>query len=53
VVVLGTALLLVWCCISTALRTPDLASLAGAGMDGLAVLPLVFIYWHRLGSDLP
>lgn len=53
VVVLGTALLLAWCCISTALRTPDLASLAGAAMDGLAVLPLVFIYWHRLGPDLP
>jgi RsiW-degrading membrane proteinase PrsW (M82 family) len=51
VVVLGVALLIAWSLIATALRTPDRASLAAAGMDCLAVLPLLFIYWRRLGAS--
>ncbi len=48
VVVIGTALLIAWSLIATAVQTADRASLAAAGMECLAVLPLVFIYWHRL-----
>jgi RsiW-degrading membrane proteinase PrsW (M82 family) len=49
IVVLGTALLMAWSLIATALQTADRASLAAAGMECLAVLPLLFIYWRRLG----
>ena len=51
IVVLGTALLIAWSLIATALQTVDRASLAAAGMECLAVLPLLFIYWHRLGES--
>ena len=51
IVVLGTALLIAWSFIATALQGADRASLAAAGMECLAVLPLVFIYWHRLGAS--
>jgi hypothetical protein len=51
VVVLGTALLIAWSLIATALQSADRARLAAAGMECLAVLPLVFIYWRRLGAS--
>jgi RsiW-degrading membrane proteinase PrsW (M82 family) len=51
VVVLGTALLTAWSLIATAQQGADLEGLASAAMDCIAVLPLVFIYWHRLGAS--
>lgn len=51
VVVLGTALLIAWTLIATALQAADRTRLAEVGMECLAVLPLVFIYWRRLGAS--
>lgn len=50
-VVLGTALLIAWSLIATALQTADRARLAAAAMECLTVLPLLFIYWRRLGAS--
>lgn len=50
VVVLGAALIVAFSLAGTALREPDRASLASAAQDCVSVLPLMFIYWRRLGE---
>ncbi len=50
VVVIGAALLIAIIFISTALENTGRAGLAAAAIECVAVLPLMFIYWRRLGG---